>query len=39
MNERSDRDRMIDQINERVRNADSKTVEEVYWFLMLEMES
>ena len=34
-----DRDRMIDQIFETVRNADEETLEQFYWFLMMEMES
>lgn len=34
-----DKDRMIEHIFETVRNADSDTVEQFYWFLMMEMES
>lgn len=33
------RDEMIDQIFEKVREADNETVEQFYWFLMMELES
>ena len=33
------KDEMINRIFDSVREADSATVEQVYWFLMLEMES
>lgn len=33
------RDEMIDHIFDTVRNADDETVEQFYWFLMMELES
>lgn len=33
------RDKMIDHIFETVRNADDDTVEQFYWFLMMELEN
>ena len=34
-----ERDEMMEEIFERIRNADTSTLEQVYWFLLLEMES
>lgn len=34
-----DQQEMIDRIIETVRNADAQTLEQFYWFLMMEMES
>ena len=30
---------MIEEIIERIRNADTSTLEQFYWFLMLELEA
>lgn len=33
-----EKEEMVEQIFDKVREADTATVEQVYWFLMLEME-